>query len=174
MLPTFARILDIADRTLDFVEKTAIVVLFIVSVTVLVLDIALRSTVGMSLSWAPELTRYAIVWLVFIGASVGARVGAHISIDLFSELLSERHALRLLQGAALISVLGCGLLSFHGAGLVAQMAKFNQTSPSLGWPMWAVYTAVPIGFGLMALRFLRHLLVLSVDQRRRSIAETAA
>ena len=54
------------------------------------------------------------------------------------------------------------------------MAQFNQHSPSLRWPMWAIYLAVPIGFGLMSLRFLQHLLFLSVDERRRSIAETSA
>lgn len=174
MIQFITRALTLADRALGFLEKAAIVVLFFVSVLVLILDIVLRSTVGTSLAWAPELTRYAIVWLVFIGASIGARTGAHISIDLFSEVLSERHAHRLLQGAALISVVGCILLTYHGVHLVQQMAQFNQTSPSLRWPMWAVYMAVPIGFGLMSLRFLQHLLFLSVDERRRSIADTSA
>ena len=105
MIRSIARALSLADRGLEFLERAAIVLLFLVSVSVLILDIVLRSTVGVSFAWAPELTRYAIVWLVFIGASVGARSGAHISIDLFSEVLSERHARWLLQGAAAISVL---------------------------------------------------------------------
>ena len=174
MIRSIARALSLADRGLEFLERAAIVLLFLVSVSVLILDIVLRSTVGVSFAWAPELTRYAIVWLVFIGASVGARSGAHISIDLFSEVLSERHARWLLQGAAAISVLGCFMLAYHGARLVQHMAQFNQHSPSLRWPMWAIYLAVPIGFGLMSLRFLQHLLFLSVDERRRSIAETSA
>lgn len=166
--------LKAADDWLTWVERFIVVVLLFVSAGVLVLDIGLRSAFRVSLAWAPEMTRYAIVWLVFIGGSLGARTGAHISIDVLSEMLPRSMALRILQAATLMAAGTSVAMAWFGITLVRQMYGFGQTSPSLLWPMWAVYLAIPIGFGLMAIRFMQHAHALSLDDKRLQLAKTSA
>ncbi len=169
-----AHIFAAIDRSLTFVERLIVIVLLFVSAAILVLDIVWRTVGSTSIAWAPELTRYAIVWLVFIGGSMGARNGAHISIDVLGELLPARVMRRFIQCAMLISAATSLAMAYFGFTLVRQMYGFGQTSPSLLWPMWAVYLAVPVGFGLMAVRFTQDALTLSVEARHLVIAETSA
>lgn len=167
-------VLHAADRALTFVERLIVVVLLFVSAGILVLDILCRSMAGFSIAWAPELARYAIVWLVFIGGSMGARTGAGISIDVIGELFPEHVVRRLVQVAMAVSAGTAAAMAYFGLTLVRQMYGFGQTSPSLLWPMWAVYLAIPVGFGLMAIRFMQDALTVSLAKRQLVIAETSA
>ena len=58
------------------------------------LQVVLRYVFNYSLSWGEEVTRYAIVWMSFVGAGMGIRKGAHICVDLlyvfFSRAVEER------------------------------------------------------------------------------------
>lgn len=174
MQDRLVRYLGLLDTCVTWLEKFAVVVLLFVSAGVLVADIALRTVISVSLAWAPEMTRYAIVWLVFIGGSLAARGGAHISIDVLSEVMPRKAAVGVLQLAAVIAAGTCVAVAIYGVYLVNQMYGFRQTSPSLQWPMWAVYLAVPIGFGLMAVRFIQHACSMSIEERRLKLAATSA
>lgn len=162
------------DALLTFMERATVVLLLLVAVLILVADVALRAFFGIALSWSAELTRYAIVWLVFVGGSIGARSGAHISIDLLGAILPLRAAHRLVQVAALIAATTTAMLAWYGWQLVGQMRQFGQTSASLEWPMWVVYLAIPVGCCLMTLRFVQNAVFLSEDARRLSVAQNTA
>ncbi len=170
MLTWFHRI----DAALTFLERTTVALLLLVAVVILVADVALRAVFGIALSWAAELTRYAIVWLVFIGGAIGARSGAHISIDVLGAILPPRAAHRLVQVAALIAAGTTAMVAWYGWMLVGQMRQFGQTSASLEWPMWVVYLAIPVGCCLMTLRFIQNAVFLSEDARRLSVAQSTA
>ncbi len=161
------------DHVLTVFERSAVAVLFTVSIVVIIIDIVMRGLGVGSLNWATELTRYAIIWMVFLGGAIGARKGAHVTIDLISEVLPEAIAHRVLQIATLISALGSLLLFYYSVILVQNMLKFQQVSAAMQVPMWIVYLALPIGFALMALRFLQHLSGLNLEERRRARAESS-
>lgn len=169
-----AGVLSAIDRVLTFLERLIVVVLLFVSAGILVFDIVLRTVTGSSIAWAPELTRYAIVWLVFIGGAMGARTGAHISIDVIGELLPKNVVRTFMQAAMLISAATSVAMAYFGVTLVKLMLGFGQTSPSLALPMWAIYLAIPVGFGLMAIRFTQDAFTLSIESRQLVIAETSA
>ena len=57
----------------------------------------------------------------------------------------------------LISLVFCLLVLFYGAKLIMQTRMFGQVSPALQVPMWLVQLAIPVGGGLMALRFAQQL-----------------
>jgi len=162
------------DATLTFLERATVAFLLLAAVVILVADVALRAFFGIALAWAAELTRYAIVWLVFIGGAIGARSGAHISIDVLGAILPPRSAHRLVQIAALIAACTTAMVALYGWILVGQMKQFGQTSASLEWPMWVVYLAIPIGCALMSVRFIQNAVFLSEDARRLSVAQSTA
>ncbi|ESR23725.1 TRAP transporter small permease [Lutibaculum baratangense] len=146
-------VLRLLDRVVTAAEATLMVASLALSVGFLVADIVLRVAANVALPWAAEATRYAIVWLVFIGGSRAARTGAHITIDAVPEFLPERPARLVLTAGLVVSSLSCAVLAWYGVALVRQMMNFRQLSPSLEIPMWWVYLALPIGFALMAIRF---------------------
>ncbi len=149
---TFHRWLD---RLLSPLEVGVSIASIVAAVAFLTADIALRVTVNISLAWANEATRYAIVWMVFFGAGRAARDGAHITIDALQEVLPANAARVVARAGCFLSAAGCAVLGWYSAVLVHYMTQFRQLSPSLEIPLWIVYLALPIGFAIMTLRFLQ-------------------
>jgi C4-dicarboxylate transporter DctQ subunit len=165
----FARV----SEGLGTVERGALAVLFLAAVGALVLDVAARAVFNVAFAWTAEFTRYAIVWMVFLGASVGARRGAHISIDVLAETLPPRAARVAVRAAAFAAAATCLALAVVSAQLVVQMRGFGQTSPSMQAPMWLVYLALPVGCALMTLRFVEFALTARAGAPREAMAASA-
>ncbi|MEW5420940.1 TRAP transporter small permease [Amorphus sp. 3PC139-8] len=146
-------LMRLADKALTAFEGVLLVSALAASVTFLVVDIFLRTVSNTALPWASEATRYAIVWLVFIGGSRATRLGAHITIDALPEFLPPSAARVVTRTAFAVSSVACALLAWFGVSLVKKMMMFRQLSPSLEIPMWWIYLALPIGFALMTVRF---------------------
>jgi C4-dicarboxylate transporter DctQ subunit len=165
--------LGAVDRGLTVLEVITVTGLLVLSVVVLSGDIAARVVFGVSVSWAAEVARYAIVWMVFVGGSIGARTGAHISIDIAVEVLPPHFARPIVMLSSLIAAASCAAISWLGYKLVMQMTMFSQKSPSLELPMWLVYSVIPASFALMAVRFVQAGLSVQMDERRLTLATSA-
>lgn len=159
-------------RGLGMVEIGAAALLVVLAAGAIVLDVLARALFNVAFSWANEFTRYGIVWMTFLGAAIGARRGAHISIDVLAEVLPPRAASIALRGAAWIAAVACGVLTWQSVALVMSMARMGQTSPSMELPMWMVYCALPLGFGLMTLHF--SVFALTADRAAARAAMAAA
>jgi len=142
------------DALLLRAEEAVIGILLIVASFILFANVVARYGFNDSFPWAEEATRYAIVWMVFIGSSLAASKGAHISVDVLMRLLGKSQAGKaLIVGVDLLCVLFSVCLVFFGWDLVAQAREFGQVTASLQAPLWAVQLAMPVGGVLMALRF---------------------
>jgi C4-dicarboxylate transporter DctQ subunit len=160
------------DQAVSFLEVSMVTALLVVSVATVVIDILSRVIFGVSISWAAEIARYAIVWMVFVGGGIGARTGAHISIDVLGETLPPHLARIILIISSLIAAISAAIISFLGYQLMRQMMSFSQKSPSLEIPMWIVYSVIPIAFALMAVRFAQAGFVAEVSERRLNLAKS--
>ncbi len=146
------------DAALERVEEVFIGALLIASSFVLFINVVARYGFNDSFTWAEELKRYAIVWMVFIGSSLAARKGAHISVDVLWRVLGDHPARRVLVVSVdALCVLFSLFLVVYGWDLVAQAREFGQVTASLQVPLWTVQLAIPVGGALMALRFAQHL-----------------
>jgi C4-dicarboxylate transporter DctQ subunit len=117
-------------------------------------QVVLRYGFNASITWAEEFTRYAIVWMSFIGAGMGVRASAHITVDLLPAVLPERARAHLRRAMAVAGI-GFGLVvAWLGTVLVLRASEAGQVSPALEAPMYLVYLAIPLGGGLLAFRFL--------------------
>jgi TRAP-type C4-dicarboxylate transport system permease small subunit len=131
--------------------------LLVVMVALVFGNVVLRYAFSTGIIVSEELSRFALVWLVFLGAVVAAREGAHLGSDALLARLSPRW-LRLCAAASQLLVLGCcGLL---GYGLWQQHGLYaGARSPVAGLPMIWIYgvgyaTAALVG-ALSAWRFAR-------------------
>lgn len=156
------------DAVLSRAEEILIGTLILSASCILFANVVARYVFNDGFSWAEELVRYQIVWMVLLGASVAARQGIHIGIDIlrrFSPAPVAKAITLLVHG---LSVVFCAFLVFYGIELTEQTQRFGQVSSALQAPMWVVQLAIPVGAGLMALRFAQHFMRTLRDRERPS------
>lgn len=117
------------------------------------LQIILRNIFDSGLAWADPSLRIAVLWLAMLGAMAATRDGNHIHIDLLSRLFSGQGKAVSRMATDLFSAVVCGLLAWHAGRFV----YFEWQDGSMLYaqvPAWLAESILPIGFGIMALRFL--------------------
>jgi TRAP-type C4-dicarboxylate transport system permease small subunit len=116
-------------------------------------QVILRNVFDEGILWGDIFLRHLVLWVGFIGASLATREQKHINIDLFSRILPEKgkNISRLITN--LFSVFVCYLLAEAGWSFV-QDEKMMGTTIFGDTPGWYFQIIIPIGFFVMALRFL--------------------
>ena len=142
------------DRRFLAVNRALVIALLAAMAVMVFANVALRFLTDHSILWTEEASRYAMVWLTFLGAGPVLRYGGHIGIDSLERAQPRQ--------APLVRGVICVLLALFFAVMVVvgiryAMLTWAQTTPVLEIPIGAVYLAMPIGFGLM----LVHLVVMA-------------
>jgi TRAP-type C4-dicarboxylate transport system permease small subunit len=116
-------------------------------------QIVLRVVFDAGLAWAEPVSRAGVLYLALLGALGATRSGKHIAIDALPRFLAPgpRRAVWAISQltAAVVSL----ALAWLGAGMVA-MEREAPVPFVAGIPSWVPMLVVPLGFGLMGLRFL--------------------
>jgi C4-dicarboxylate transporter, DctM subunit len=107
------------------------------------------------LSWAQELCIYMFIWMAKFGAAYGVRTGIHVGVDVLVNLLPPHARKRVILFALLCGAGFTAAIAIFGGSFVGQMFETGQQSNDLEAPMWIVYSAIPLGSGLMCFRFLQ-------------------
>lgn len=118
-----------------------------------VLQIALRLFFETGLGWAEPLSRMGVLWLALLGALGATRRRQHILIDVLQRHSGPRARRVLWTITQLAAGVVAALLAWFGAGLVA-LEREAPVPFVPGIPSWAPMLVLPLGFGLMALRFV--------------------
>lgn len=133
--------------------QARITFVFIAALVVFVsLQILVRLLLKMPLFlWTEELSRYVLVWMVFLGIGVGVKNDRHFAMDLLLSLLGPRWgmALRIFTDLCM----GVILVMLVLAGLRFTRFGLFQYGLTVEISMVAVYSAIPIG-GVLALLYL--------------------
>lgn len=130
------------DRLQRLVEIT-IVALMAIMVTLVFLNVVLRFAFSTGISQTEELSRYAFVWLTFLGAVVLLREGGHLGTDALLVRLSPAGQRGCRIASATLMILCCGLLLVGSWHLTLSSAgKYSQAS---SFPMVLLF-----GVGLVA------------------------
>lgn len=145
------------DRALSWLEDAFIAALLLSASVIIFVNVVLRYVFNTGFIWAEEFVRYEIVWLVFVGGSVAARKGIHIGVDAVLHVLPEKAARAMRVAVGLICIAFCLALVWYGAELVQQTQMFRQRTSAMQAPFWIVQLAVPVGAGLMLIRFAERL-----------------
>ena len=116
-------------------------------------QIVLRNVFDSGFSWAEPVLRAMVLWSAMLGAVIATRDDQHIGLDFIARFVSGT-ALRAARFVALAFAAAlCGAMAWHSWGLV-QLDREGHTDGVLGIPAWMLELILPLGFGLMALRFL--------------------
>lgn len=117
------------------------------------LQVVLRNIFNEGILWGDIFLRHLVLWVGFLGASLATREQKHINIDVFSRFMSDKGKgiVRLLTN--LFSVYICYLLA-DASWTFVQDEQMMGTVVFADIPAWYFQTIIPIGFFLMAFRFL--------------------
>ncbi|MDQ2084449.1 TRAP transporter small permease [Xanthobacteraceae bacterium Astr-EGSB] len=125
--------------------------LFVVMAVVLFLQTIAR-LFDVSFFWAEELSRYAMVWIIFLGSTVAVYQGSHTNIGVFVEMVPKAirryvEALVSLASAAVI-----GIIAWHGLTVI-KVAMMGRSS-AVGIPLGYVFGVVTFCGSLMVIFFI--------------------
>ena len=128
------------------------------------LQVITRYVLAYPLDWPEELARILFVWVALLGAVLALRRAAHFSIGALTDLF-PRPAQRGVAIGLRIVLLGF-LVLVAWLGLDAALRVRDQQSAAMEVSMTWGYSAIPVGFALMALEMGRSLWRILQEPRR--------
>jgi TRAP-type C4-dicarboxylate transport system permease small subunit len=141
------------ERIGRLLEESALA-LFLGAIIVLsAFQIVLRNFFDAGYIWIDPLLRALVLWVTFLGALAATSRGRHIAIDVVSRLLPGAGRRLLARSTAFIAGSICVALANAGYEYIGLEREFSSHA-FLGLPTWAVQIILPVGFALLAFRFL--------------------
>lgn len=138
-----------------YIEVALLTALFLAIVGIGLTQIVLRNFADASLVWADAAMRAGVLWITMLAAALAAGQARHIRIDVLLHRLPERLRAWVQRALYLITAGICVLLLKASVDLIQIEVSFGDTA-FLGVPRWCVLIIMPLGFAVMAWRFLLH------------------
>jgi len=139
-------------RAVALAENAVLVLLLGALVVVAGGQIVLRQ-LDVALVWADPLTRLLILWIGVFGAVAASRDNHHIAIDALSRFLPRGAQRAAAAVVALFASTVCVVLAYQAVRFV----RFEHAASTAGLgavPPWVPALVLPIGFALIALRYV--------------------
>ncbi len=141
-------------RWFDKLEESLLALLMAAMTLVTFVQVVARYVFNYSFVWAMEFTGVLFAWLIFVGMSYGVRVGAHIGIDIVVRRLGAGTARVVGMVASALCVAYACILGYGGFNLVAKLKEVGILMQDIPIEQWIPRIVLPLGFALLALRFL--------------------
>ncbi|HSO06892.1 MAG TPA: TRAP transporter small permease [Pelomicrobium sp.] len=136
-------------------EEGLIALLLAVMTSISFTQVIARYVFNYSFVWALEVVTTLFAWLIFLGMSYGVRVHAHIGVDALIKILPSKVARVLAAVAALLGVVYAAIFLYGGTIYVNKMYTIGILMQDVPIPQWVPRLVLPIGFALLAFRFLQ-------------------
>lgn len=153
-------------RLITYVEESLLALLLGVMIILATSQIFMRNIWESGVDWSDPLLRVLVLWLGLLGAMAATRDGSHIKIDLLTKLLPAAAARYLNPLTNLISATICAIVCYHSSRFV-MMEYEDGVTAFANVPAWLCEIIIPIGFGLMALRFFADTITSLVRSQQR-------
>lgn len=112
-----------------------------------------RYAFNKSLFFSEELNQFLIVSVTFIGFAYAVRQGRNIRMTAVYDSLSFKAQKVLTTVIALLTGMLMFYLAYHAFLYVQELKSINRLSPALQFPVYWVYSIIPIGFAIAGLQY---------------------
>lgn len=124
---------------------------------ILFVSVFMRYVVNNPVTWTEDAVNFLMVWMVLFGTSVGLREGYHISIEFIQQKVTKQLRILIHILTTLIIIFVAWIILKHG--IAFSMKGMRRIIPSIEWLKFGyAYFALPIGYGLMLLISIEHIL----------------
>jgi C4-dicarboxylate transporter DctQ subunit len=160
-------------RWLEQFEEGLIAFILATMTLITFAQVIARYVFNYSFVWAVELVSFLFAWLIFIGMAYGVRIGSHIGMDAVVKLLGPR-AGRVVTIVATVLCIAYSVIIFVGSwSYVTVIYEIGNYAQDLPIPIWIPRLALPIGFGLLTVRFSQILYWIIIGKKTNLIGDEA-
>jgi C4-dicarboxylate transporter DctQ subunit len=147
------KILNSINTWIAKIETIVLVFVLTIMVVLAFFQVVLRNVFDEGLLWGDIFLRHLVLWVGFIGASLATRDEKHINIDLLTRFIPKRWMGIPRVVINLFSVVICLFLTDAAMTFVSDEILYGNTVFN-DIPSWYLQIIIPIGFFIMAVRFL--------------------
>ena len=159
------------DKIVSKIEELIAVIGLSAMSIITIVAVFFRYVLQNPIIWSEEAARYLMVWSTLLGISIATRQKAHLGIDILVSMAPKKaqRALEITSGALMIVMFV--FLTFVSVLFIQNAMKTGNVSPMLRIPFYLIYLALPIGFGLSAIRSVQNLvdIIRGVDQEKEKV-----
>lgn len=140
-------------RIIARLEDGLLALLLSAMIAVATAQIVLRNIWESGLVWGDPMIRVVVLWVALLGAMAATRNDNHINIDILSRFLPPKAKTASRMITDLFTAAVCAVLAYHAG----RMVVIDHQAISMAFaavPTWVCELIIPIGFGIMTLRFL--------------------
>ncbi|MEP3276650.1 MAG: TRAP transporter small permease [Stappiaceae bacterium] len=141
-------------RGTELIEKCVIIFSILLMMVNSTANAIGRYAFGKSVFFAEELNQFLIVAVTFVGFAYAVRKGRNIRMTAVYDALSDRPKKVVLTFISLTTGLLLLFLTYKSFFYVQEIKDINRLSPALQFPMYIIYSVIPIGLGMASLQFL--------------------
>jgi TRAP-type C4-dicarboxylate transport system permease small subunit len=145
-------LIDNIYKALETVIRYMVLILLVLMVIIVFANVVTRYYLHFSLAWSEEVTRFMLVWLVFLGSFLAYINDEHLGLDILVKKMPPtlRKIVTLITNGLVIFALYAVL----EGGYLMMVANFDWLSPAAEIPQGYVYIVIPICCGLMIFQTL--------------------
>ncbi len=147
--------IDIFYRILSRIVEVLIILGATIIVCTVTVEVVLRYLFGLSLIFTEELSRYLMVWIVFLGSAIAIRDGSHIKITVLVKHFSHKTQQVLSLIAYTLTAFFLVIISVEGIKILPQ--QLYQMCITMNISLFYFYLAIPIGSVLMIIFLLPYI-----------------
>jgi C4-dicarboxylate transporter DctQ subunit len=141
-------------ESINRLEEGVLATLLALMTILTFLQVVLRYAFNSGLVWSLEATTYLFAALILFGMSYGVRTHTHIAVDLVIRRLPKRAA-KIVNLVAILACLSYALLMLYGSAVfVDRLMILGNHARDIPLPKWLLTVTMPLGFTLLAFRFL--------------------
>jgi TRAP-type C4-dicarboxylate transport system permease small subunit len=142
-------------RFLRGIESSLLVGMLAVMIAMAAYQVIARNFYDSGIIWGDSLVRVLVLWITLLGAMVASRNDEHIRMDLVSHFMTDIGQRLLRRAGSLFTCVICGIFTWYSLELV--MLDFEDEIVAFAKvPAWACEAIMPLGGGVIALRYLLH------------------
>ena len=127
-------------------------------VVLVLIQIILRNFYNSGIVGSDSLVKHLVLWVGFLGAGLATREKSHIRIDIASKILPDKIKKIAQILVDMFSVAICSGLVYAAYSFVSIEYGAGEVIPFLQIPVWIMELIIPVGFLIIALRFMLQLL----------------
>lgn len=146
-----------AERWLRACEDWAMFACLSAAAVLGMMEVLLRYLFATGIYWVEGVLIMLVIYAALVGASVGVRQNIHVRLD----VLVDRLPPELRWWAYLANYVLCLFfvlaLWYFGVLYLLQIISFSEMNAETELPEWVHYAAVPLGMGLMSLRYVQEI-----------------
>jgi TRAP-type C4-dicarboxylate transport system permease small subunit len=148
------RVLKALDKVTFTLETFLVTACLGAMVIIVLIQIFMRNAFDSGFLVGDSLVKHLVLWVTFLGAGLASKNRSHIKINIADKLLPDKAKSVVETIVDLFSAGICVILALASYNFVVMEYESETTFGITEIPVWILEVIIPVGFAIIALRFV--------------------